>query len=298
MRLPTDFKGPRKVPNYTTDQPPEAWVESYEMAMEMLDVDEASCAKYFTMMLEGTARTWLKNLPANSVESWDQLKARFIANFKDTCKQPMSIVDLDVCVQGENEPITHWVRRVSKVLHSLDRINAGQAIITLERNCRFKSLKMKLGRLKRHYNDMGTLMEALVKYADSDNTKDPNSGEEKPEKGKKNGGAKGQHHNQGGHGNNGKRKANSLDLVANTNMQHRKAKPPQHGGGMNLERLINQPCPKHGTKEAPATHLWKDCYIMKEFKNSDLFRYEKGPSGGSGPGFHGGGGSNSGFQNN
>ena len=63
MRLPKDFKGPRKVPNYTTDLQPEACVESYEMAMDMLDVDEAVCAKYFTMMLEGTARTWLKSLP-------------------------------------------------------------------------------------------------------------------------------------------------------------------------------------------------------------------------------------------
>ena len=112
--------------------------------------------------------------------------------------------------------------------------------------------------------------------------------------GKKNGGAKGQQHNQGGHGNNGKRKADS-DFVANANVQHRKGKPPQHGGGMNLERLLNQPCPKHGTKEVPAMHLWKDCHIMKEFKNSDLFRYDQGPSGGSCPGFHGGGSSNSGF---
>ena len=36
VRLPRDFKGPRKVPNYTADQPPEARVDSYEMAMEML----------------------------------------------------------------------------------------------------------------------------------------------------------------------------------------------------------------------------------------------------------------------
>ena len=115
------------------------------MAMEMLDVDEAACAKYFTMMLEGTTHTWLKNLPANSIESWDQLKARFIANFKDTCKQPMSIVDLDACVQGKNESTTRWVRRVSEVLHSAGRINVGQAIIMLERNCRFKSLKEKSG---------------------------------------------------------------------------------------------------------------------------------------------------------
>ena len=71
-------QGPRKVPNYTADQPPEAWVESYEMAMEMLDVSEAAYAKYFTMMLEGTAHTWLKGLPANSIGSWAELKARFI----------------------------------------------------------------------------------------------------------------------------------------------------------------------------------------------------------------------------
>ena len=80
------------------------------MAMEMLDVDEAVCAKYFTMMLEGTARTWLKSLPANSIRSWAELRARFIQNFKDTCKQPMSIVDLAACVQEEGESMTHWVR--------------------------------------------------------------------------------------------------------------------------------------------------------------------------------------------
>ena len=97
----------------------------------------------------------------------------------------MSIVDLAACV--------HWVRRVSEILHSSGRMNPDTAIVTLEGNCRFKSLKMKLGRLKRHCNDMGTLMAALVKYADSDNTKDPDSDEEKQEKGKKNAGSKGQH---------------------------------------------------------------------------------------------------------
>ena len=72
--LPKDFKGPHKVPNYTANLPPESWVESYEMAMEMLDVDEAACAKYFTMMLEGTTRNWLKSLPANSIGSWAESK--------------------------------------------------------------------------------------------------------------------------------------------------------------------------------------------------------------------------------
>ena len=84
VRLPNDFKGPRKVPNYTVDHPPEAWIESYEMAMEMLDVSDATCAKYFTMLLDGPARTWLKGLPANSIRSWAELKTDFIQNFKDT----------------------------------------------------------------------------------------------------------------------------------------------------------------------------------------------------------------------
>ena len=67
-----------------TTYPPEAWIESYEMAMELLEVNDAACAKYFTMMLDETTRTWLKGLPANSIGSWAELKDRFIQNFKDT----------------------------------------------------------------------------------------------------------------------------------------------------------------------------------------------------------------------
>ena len=39
-RLPKDFKGPRKVPNYTADLQPGAWIESCEMAMELLEVSD------------------------------------------------------------------------------------------------------------------------------------------------------------------------------------------------------------------------------------------------------------------
>ncbi|KAI5019429.1 hypothetical protein ZWY2020_044317 [Hordeum vulgare] len=81
-RMPKDFKGPRKVPNYTPDLEPTSWIEGYEIAMDMLDVNEAVCARCFTMMLEGSARTWLKNLPPNSIQSWAELKERFIKNFR------------------------------------------------------------------------------------------------------------------------------------------------------------------------------------------------------------------------
>src|SRR3954466_7996302 len=133
----------------------------------------------------------------------------------------MSIVDLAAYVQEEGESTTHWVRRVSQVLHSSDHINADTAVITLEGNCRFGPLKLNLGRMKRYCTDMGTLMAALVKYADSDSTKDPVSDDEKVGKGKKNGSFKGQQYHPG-NGSGGKRKADGgTDLVANTNVQNR-----------------------------------------------------------------------------
>ena len=61
-------------------------------------------------------------------------------------------------------------------------------------------------------------MAALIKYADSDSTKDPESDDDKPGKGKKNGNAKGPQHNPTNQGGNGKCKADgNLEFVANTN---------------------------------------------------------------------------------
>ena len=70
----------------------------------------------------------------------------------------MSIVDLASCIQEEGESTTHWVRRVSTILHSSNRINADSAVLMLENNCHFTPLKQKLGRIKHHCNDMGTMM--------------------------------------------------------------------------------------------------------------------------------------------
>ena len=84
----------------------------------------------------------------------------------------------------------------------------------------------------------------------------------------------------------------------NLNQDHNNGNGPHGGSGPSLEQLLNEPCPKRGTRERPATHLWKDCAIMKAFKNSNTFDGNHGSGGGSGAGgFHGpGGGSNSGFQ--
>ena len=174
----------------------------------------------------------------------------------------MSIVDLTNCKQEEGESTTHWVRRVKAIIHSSNKMDVGSVVLMLERNCRFEPLKQKLGRLKHDCNDMGQLMVALVKYADSDSTKDPESEEEKTGKGKKNGNTKGPQHNPTSQGGNNKCKDDSSsEFVANTNVQgnnqRRKGRPPpwSSGSGPTLEQLLNEPCLRHGTREKPATHL-------------------------------------------
>lgn len=81
--------------------------------MDMLDVSKAVCVKYFTMMLEGTSCTWLKNLPTNSINTWAKFKEHFVKNFTRTCKRPMTIFDLQHCVPRPDESADHWTRRVA-----------------------------------------------------------------------------------------------------------------------------------------------------------------------------------------
>ena len=72
--------------------------------------------------------------------------------------------------------------------------------------------------MKHHCTDMGTLMAALVKYANSDSTKDPESDDDKTGKGKKNGNDKGPQHNLANQGGNKHKADSSLDFVANTSV--------------------------------------------------------------------------------
>lgn len=79
---------------------------------------------------------------------------------------------------------------------------------------------------------MGEIMAALIKYADSDNIKDPGSEDEKSNKGKKSGNGRGQlrnmvGHNGNNHGNGGKRRHpdGGSDLVANTNTGYKNQRP-------------------------------------------------------------------------
>ena len=78
---------------------------------------------------------------------------------------------------------------------------------------------LKLGQLKRTVKDMCELMNVVIKYAESDKTKDADSEEDKAVQNKKNGG-KGSQSQPNKH----RHDQNASDLVANTNTGYQRQK--------------------------------------------------------------------------
>ena len=60
--------------------------------------------------------------------------------FQGTCKRPTTIVDLEHCVQKDDESAHHWARRVAEIVHSSDSITAQTAVLVLGGKLSFSAL--------------------------------------------------------------------------------------------------------------------------------------------------------------
>jgi hypothetical protein len=60
-------------------------------------------ANWFPMALKDTPRTWLMNLPHESVTSWKDLCRQFVANFMPTYERPTTKNDLKAVHQYKGE---------------------------------------------------------------------------------------------------------------------------------------------------------------------------------------------------
>jgi hypothetical protein len=68
----------------------------YSIVIEAAYGDEYIKANYLLTILQGSARTWLMNLPEGTVQSWDHLSQMFEANFHETYTRPGQEDDLFV----------------------------------------------------------------------------------------------------------------------------------------------------------------------------------------------------------
>lgn len=90
--------------------------------------------KHLPLMLEGSARAWLNQLPPNSIYSWDDLCRVFVKKIKGTYKRPGGLAELQHCVQKQNETLCEYIQRWTTLHNSVENITEYQAIYVFEPN--------------------------------------------------------------------------------------------------------------------------------------------------------------------
>ncbi|KAK1664687.1 hypothetical protein QYE76_052846 [Lolium multiflorum] len=72
------FQLPRDTPKYDGTAKPEDWLQDYSTAVGIAKGNKRWAVRYSPLMLLGSARTWLNNLPAGSINGWLDFEEAFI----------------------------------------------------------------------------------------------------------------------------------------------------------------------------------------------------------------------------
>jgi hypothetical protein len=101
-------------------------------------------ATYFHVALSGPARTWLMNLTPESVYSWEELCARFIANFASAYEQHDVEAHLHAVRQEPGETLQKFISRFTKVRGTIPRISDASIITAFRQGVRDEKMLEKL----------------------------------------------------------------------------------------------------------------------------------------------------------
>jgi hypothetical protein len=80
VRWPAKFKVCH-IDQYDDSNNPEEFIQVYQTVIEVAGGDDRVKTNFLHTVLSGAARSWLINLPEESIHSWDQLCAMCIENF-------------------------------------------------------------------------------------------------------------------------------------------------------------------------------------------------------------------------
>jgi hypothetical protein len=107
---------------------PSEFLQVYVTAITAAGGDTAVMAAYFHVALSGPARTWLMNLTPGSIYSWEELCARFIANFASAYQQHGVEAHLHAVRQEPRETLRAFISLFTKVRGTIPRISDASII--------------------------------------------------------------------------------------------------------------------------------------------------------------------------
>ena len=83
---PSKFR-PQLPEKYDSTTNPSEFLQVYVTAITTAGGNDTVMASYFHVALSGPAQTWLMNLTPGMIQSWEELYARFTANFASAYQQ-------------------------------------------------------------------------------------------------------------------------------------------------------------------------------------------------------------------
>ncbi|KAK1698861.1 hypothetical protein QYE76_015558 [Lolium multiflorum] len=89
-----NLKLPGNLKHYDGSERPDTWIEDYFNAISFAEGTPNVACRMLQLYLVGPTRTWLSDLPENSIFCWFVLKIAFETHFRDTYKRPATTSDI------------------------------------------------------------------------------------------------------------------------------------------------------------------------------------------------------------
>jgi hypothetical protein len=140
---PSKFQ-PHLPEKYDGTSNPSEFLQVYVTAITIAGGDTAIMATYFHVALSGPARTWLMNLTPGSIYSWEELCARFTANFTSAYQQHGVEAHLHAVRQEPEETLRAFISRFTKVRGTIPRITDASIITAFCQGVRDEKMMEKL----------------------------------------------------------------------------------------------------------------------------------------------------------
>ena len=147
-------------------QDPEDWLVDYLETVKLTGGTKATAMQSIQVHLSGATRSWIKKLPAGSIDSWETFEEMFVKSFLSTCKKPASIEQLRACRQKFDEPMRTYIQRWNIIKNSAENISDERAIDAFVASIRRKDLIEDLGRT--NLKTISALMEIANRWADGE----------------------------------------------------------------------------------------------------------------------------------
>ncbi|KAK1680935.1 hypothetical protein QYE76_041783 [Lolium multiflorum] len=279
------FQLPRDTPKYDGTAKPEDWLLDYSTAVGIARGNKRWAVRYSPLMV-GSARTWLNNLPAGSINGWLDFEEAFISNFTGTYRRPGRPQQLEMCKQGPDETDHAYLTRWCEMRNSCEGVHEIQAISFFMGGCRPNT--MLWHKLRRSDpKSMAALMAIADKYALAEEAgKAPAEISPTPTRRDNNKPAEHKPAEGGSHGSRrdnyrGKRHSDQPDRRYGS--AHVAAVSDHAAAGGSRRQKQDRPCKYHSGKN-PSNHTTRDCHFMKRLTSGEPLPPPPPPPPAGGPG--------------